>query len=216
MMKRRVWQLLLAIGLCGLIGGGLAQARPAPAPPAVANPQLTVAAAPWPLVVNQGARVTVTASNPSGENADNVAVTLIVPNNMMLAGVSATQGQVNVFNMAVSVRAGTLAPGQTMYVYADVVVVAAYASDAPFNLCAGLTFANGTARLSCLPNQPAGSQPGKPPATLPPNGQRPIFDPNRPPVYLPVSGGPLELLAPLSLIGGAALLAWGLRRRSRR
>jgi hypothetical protein len=115
--------------------------------------------------------------------------------------------------MAVSVQAGTLAPGQTMYMYLDVVVVTAYASDAPFNLCAGLTFTNGTARLSCLPNQPASSRPGKPPSTLPPNGQRPIYDPNRPPTYLPVSGIPIDLLGSIVLLGGMASLVIGLLRR---
>ena len=115
--------------------------------------------------------------------------------------------------MAVSVFAGTLAPGQTMYVYLDVVVVTAYPSDAPFNLCAGLTFTNGTARLSCLPNQPASSQPSKPPAALQPNGQRPISDPNRPPTYLPVSGAPTDVLGPIALIGGAALAGIGVLRR---
>jgi Domain of unknown function DUF11 len=209
MMKRTALTLLVTIGLCLLIGYAPAQARPQ----SVANPVLTIAAAPWPLVINQSARVTVTASNPSGENADNVTITAGVPNNMMLANVTTTQGQVNVYNMAVSIYAGTLAPGQTMYVYLDVVVVAAYPSDAPFNLCAGLTFTNGTARLSCLPNQPAGSYPGRPPAALPPNGQRPIYDPNRPPVYLPVSGAPIDLFGPIAVIGGMISLVIGLLRR---
>jgi hypothetical protein len=212
MMKRITWMLLITIGSWLLAGHAPAQARPL----SVANPVLTIAAAPWPLVVNQGARITITASNPSGENADNVTVTAGVPNNMGLANVTATQGQINVYNMAVSVFVGTLAPGQTMYVYLDVVVVAAYPSDAPFNLCAGLTFANGTARLSCLPNQPASSRPSKPPAALPPNGQRPIYDPNRPPTYLPVSGSPLDLLGPLVLLGGTASLVIGWRRRRSR
>jgi uncharacterized repeat protein (TIGR01451 family) len=211
MMKRTALKLLVTIGLCLLLGS--APARSVARPLAVANPSLTISAAPWPLVINQSARITVTASNPSGENADNVTVTSGVPNNMMLANVSATQGQINVFNMGVTVHAGTLAPGQTMYVYLDVVVVAAYPSDAPFNLCAGLTFTNGTARLSCLPNQPAGSYPGRPPSTLAPNGQRPIYDPNRPPVYLPISGSPIDLLGPIVLLGGFASLAIGLARR---
>jgi uncharacterized repeat protein (TIGR01451 family) len=212
MIKRTALILLVTIGLSLVRGHAPVQARPS----SVANPVLTIAAAPWPLVINQGARITVTASNPSGENADNVTVTAGVPNNMALSNVSATQGQVNVFNMGVTVFAGTLAPGQTMYVYLDVVVVAAYPSDAPFNLCAGLTFTNGTARLSCLPNQPASSSPGRPPATLPPNGQRPIYDPNRPPVYLPVSGQPIDLLGPIVLLGGFASLAIGLARRKGR
>jgi hypothetical protein len=212
MMRHLTWTLLVAIGLCLLAGYAPVQARPQ----SVANPTVTISAAPWPLVINQGARITVTASNPSGENADNVTVTAGVPNNMALSNVTTTQGQINVFNMAVSVQAGTLAPGQTMYVYLDVVVVTAYASDAPFNLCAGLTFTNGTARLSCLPNQPASSQPGRPPSTLPPNGQRPIYDPNRPPAYLPVTGIPIDLLGPIALLGGTASLfiSW-LRRRNR-
>src|SRR5512143_414719 len=159
MMKRITWTLLITIGLCLLAGPAPAQARPQ----SVAYPALTIAAAPWPLVINQSARITITASNPSGENADNVSITAGVPNNMSLANVTATQGQINVYNMSVTVHAGTLAPGQTMYVYLDVVVVAAYPSDAPFNLCAGLTYTNGTARLSCLPNQAANSRPSQPP-----------------------------------------------------
>ena len=128
-------------------------------------------------------------------------------------GPPTSQGQINVYNMAVSVYAGTLAPGQTLSVYLDVVVVAAYPSDAPFNLCSGLTFSNGTARLSCLPNQSAGTRPGRPPATLSPDGHRPIYDPNRPPVYLPVSGAPIDLLGPIALISGSVLLGIGLLRR---
>jgi uncharacterized repeat protein (TIGR01451 family) len=209
MMKRVTWTLLITIGLCLLIGHTPALARPQ----SVANPALTIAAAPWPLVVNQSARITITASNPSGENADNVTVTAGVPNNMALANVTTTQGQISVYNMSVSVYAGTLAPGQTMYVYLDVIVVAAYPTDAPFNLCAGMTFSNGTARLSCLPNQPASSRPGKPPVELPPNGQRPIYDPNRPPTYLPVSGAPIDLLGPIALLSGLASLAIGFSRR---
>jgi uncharacterized repeat protein (TIGR01451 family) len=211
-MKRNVRWLLITLGLCLLCGASPALAQPT----RIANPVLTIAAAPWPLVVNQGARATITASNPSGENADNVTITAAVPNNMALANVTTTQGQISVYNSAVTVRAGTLGPGQTMYVYLDVIIVAAYPSDAPFNLCSGLTFANGTARLSCLPNQPASLYPGKPPATLSPNGHRPIDDPNRPPVYLPISGGSLDLLGPIALLSGAALSMLGLLRRTKR
>ena len=142
-----------------------------------------------------------------------MTITAGVPNNMGLTNVTTTQGQINVFNMSVSVYAGTLAPGQTMYVYLDVVVVAAYPSDAPFNLCTSLTYVNGTARLSCLPNQPASSRPGTPTGSLPSNGQRPIYDPNRPPTYLPVSGAPIDPLGPIAVIGGTVSLVIGLLRR---
>ncbi len=208
-MIRRLFCLLIAISLLEM-GAPSVQARPL----AVANPTLTIAAAPWPLVVNQGARITITASNASGENADNVTVTAGVPNNMGLASVTATQGGVNVYNSAVTNYVGTLAPGQVVYLYLDVVVVSAYPTDAPFNLCAGLTFSNGTARLSCLPNQTAVSGSYRPISTLPPNGQRPIYDPNRPPVYLPVTGDPppIDLLGLIIFFGGAALLVIGLRR----
>jgi uncharacterized repeat protein (TIGR01451 family) len=209
MKRRHAGWLLITIGLCLLIGLQPARASSL----RVASPVLTISAAPWPLVINQRARLTVTASNPSPENADNVVVTAGVPNNMALSNVSATQGEINVFNSAVTVHVGTLGAGQTVQVLLDVVVVAAYPTDAPFNLCAGLTFAGGTARLSCLPNQPAGSTPGRPPVTLAPNGQRPIYDPNRPPTYLPVSGAPIDLLGPIALLGGTALLATGLLRR---
>ncbi len=209
-MIRKLLCGFMILSLLG-ISAPVVQARPF----AVANPTLTIAAAPWPLVVNKGARVTVTASNPSGENADNVVVTAGVPNNMGLANVTTSQGGVNVFNSAVTVYAGTLAPSQSMTVYLDVVVVASYPSDAPFNLCAGLTFTNGTARLACLPNQAAVSGAYRATAALPPNGQRPIYDPNRPPVYLPISGvaQPIDLLGPIALLSGAALLMIGLRRK---
>ena len=208
-MLRKLLQFALALSL-GLWGSvGLAQARPVTAP----NPVLTIAAAPWPLIVNQGARVTVTASNAGPDNANNVTITAGIPNNMGLSNVSATQGQVTVSNMSVTVFAGTLAPGQTMYVYLDVVVVSTYPSDAPFNLCAGLTYVDGTARLSCLPNQTALGPGYRPSASLPPNGMRPINNPNRPPVYLPVSGAPIDLLGPFALLSGSILLAIGLRRR---
>ncbi len=211
-MRLKTGWLLITIGLYLLSGGPHARASVL----AVANPVLTISAAPWPLVVNQGARVTVTASNPSGENADNVVISAGVPNNMSLANVTTTQGDINIFNSAVTVHVGTLSPGQTMQVLLDVVVVSSYATDAPFNLCAGLTFTNGTARLSCLPNQPASTTPGRVPATLPPDGGRPISDPNRPPTYLPVSGAPIDPLGPIALLSGSALLAVGfLRRKSR-
>jgi len=188
---------------------------PAQTAQAVANPQLTIAAEPWPLVVNQLARITIVGSNPGPDNADNVIITDGVPNNMGIVGIYASQGHVSVYNQAVTVYVGTLAPGQSVTIYLDVVLVAAYPSDAPFNNCAGMTFAGGTARLSCLPNQPASSRPSAPIATLPPNGQRPIGDPNRPPVFLPVSGAPIGPAGLLGVIGGvliaAALL---LRKRS--
>jgi len=209
MMRRKTAWMLITIGLGLLIGLRPVQASAL----LVANPVITIAAAPWPLVVNQGARLTVTATNPSSENADNVVITAGLPNNMALTNVTTTQGQINVYNSAVTVHVGTLGVSQTMQVFIDVVVVDAYPSDAPFNLCAGLTYANGTARLSCLPNQPAGTTPGRRPVTLPPNGRQPINNPNRPPIYLPVSGAPIDLLGPIALIAGTALLTVGLLRR---
>ena len=210
MKRRNTWWLLITIGLCLLIG-----LRPVQASALfVANPGLTIAADPWPLVVNQGARITIVATNPGPENADNVVVTAGVPNNMGILNVTTTQGQISVYNSAVTVHVGTVGAGQTMQVLVDVVVMTAYPTDAPFNLCAGLTYTNGTARLSCLPNQPAGTKPGKPPATLSPNGRRPINNPNRPPEYLPVSGAPIVLLGPIALLSGTALLglAWSRRK----
>jgi hypothetical protein len=43
----------------------------------------------------------------------------------------------------------------------------------------------------------------------------PINDPNRPPVYLPVTGAaqPVGLLGPIAFLGGLALLGYGITRR---
>ena len=200
---RTVLIVVLTLGLClGLAPGARA-----------ANPQLTIAAEPWPLVVNQLARITIVGSNPGPDNADNVVITDGVPNNFGIVGIYASQGDVSVYNQAMTVRVGTLAPGQSVTIYLDVVVVADYPSDAPFNNCAGMTFAGGTARLSCLPNQLASSRPSVPIRTLPPNGQRPISDPNRPPVFLPVSGAPSGPSGPIMLVGLALIAAAFIKRQ---
>jgi uncharacterized repeat protein (TIGR01451 family) len=204
---RVIWKALTAMLMWAVIGQ-TAWAAP--------SPGLTIAVNPFPLVVNQTARITIVASNAGPDAADNVVVTDGVPNNMGILGVSASQGDVSVYNSAVTVRIGHLDPGQTVTIYVDVVVVAAYPSDAPFNNCAGLTYADGTARLSCLPNQSAVTQPGRPASTLPPNGQRPIADPNRPPVLLPVSGAaPFDIAGPALILGGLSLLS-GLAVKRRR
>jgi len=181
---------------------------------AVASPTLTITASPFPMVVNQLARVTLVGLNPSPEAADNVVITSGVPNNMAIQNVSTSQGNVAIYNSAITVYAGRLESNQSVTVYVDVVVVAAYPSDAPFNMCGGLTYANGVARLSCLPNQRAASPGSHSTGTLPPNGQRPIYDPNRPPVTLPVSGVSPESLGLLLAAGGLMLVA--LSRRARR
>jgi hypothetical protein len=51
-------------------------------------------------------------------------------------------------------------------------------------------------------------------ATLAPNGQRPIYDPNRPPVFLPISGAPIEVSGLVMLLGGFSFIGvWLIRRR---
>ncbi len=204
---RTLLKVLGVIGLALSIG---------PAAQAAPNPALTITASPFPFVINQGARVTIAATNVGPDNADNVVITNAVPNNMAIANVTATQGNVKVYNSAITVYVGRLAPNQTATVYVDLVVVKASASDAPFQYCAGLTYINGVARLSCLPNQPAVSRPGGHPlATLVPNGQGPISDPNRPPVTLPVAGAePIDLGGLYMLLGGISF--WIALRLTRR
>jgi uncharacterized repeat protein (TIGR01451 family) len=204
---RTLFKVILVVALCLSINS-VVWAAP--------SPVLTITASPFPFVVNQGARVTIVATNNGPDNADNVVITNAVPNNMGIANVTTTQGNIHVYNSAITVYAGTLGPGQAVTVYVDVVVVAAYPSDAPFQYCTGLTYLNGTARLSCLPNQPAISRPGRVPlATLAPNGQRPIYDPNRPPVFLPVSGSPIDPGSLYVFLGGAALVVAMLIKRRR-
>jgi hypothetical protein len=207
---RRLLNILLMIVVCA--GGFASLAAPARA---ATSPGLTITISPFPPVVNQPARITIVAANPGPAAIDNVAMTTGMPNNMSIEGVSTSQGSVSVYNSAITVHAGRVEPGQGVTVYIDVVVVTAYPTDAPFNVCAGLTYTNGVARLSCLPNQSAAPPGSRPSGELPPNGQRPISDPNRPPVFLPVSGLPVDPVSVWLLASGLTLLVLGWRKRPR-
>jgi uncharacterized repeat protein (TIGR01451 family) len=207
---RRLLNILLVIVV--YVGGFAGLAAPARA---ATSPGLTITISPFPPVVNQPARITLVAANPGPAAIDNVVVTMGVPNNMSIEGVSASQGSVSVYNSAITVHAGRVEPGQGVTVSIDVVVVTAYPTDAPFNVCAGLTYTDGVARLACLPNQPAAPPGSRPIGDLPPNGQRPISDPNRPPVFLPVSGAAIEPAGGLLVLSGLTLAALGWRRRPR-
>ena len=206
---RRLVKSVLLVMICGWL------ALPAQAAPLYAgpNPVLTITASPFPLVVNQLARITIVGTNAGPTALDNVTITSGMPNNLAIEAVSASQGNVSVYNSAITVHAGHLDVGQGVTVYVDVAVVAAYPTDAPFNVCAGLTYTNGVARLSCLPNQSAVAPGSRPIATLAPNGQRPINDPNRPPVTLPVSGAPFDVTRLLLIASGLALIVLGRRQR---
>ncbi len=201
--------IVLTCGLLAVPAHGVA-AMPLGAGP---NPVLTITASPFPLVVNQLARITIMATDAGPTALDNVTITSGVPNNMSIEAVNTSQGDVSVYNSAILIHVGHLDPGGSVTVYVDVTVVGAYPSDAPFNLCAGLTFTNGVARLSCLPNQVAAPPGSRPISTLPPNGQRPIDDPNRPPVILPVSGAPIDPTGLWLVLSGLSLVALSRRRR---
>ena len=206
---RQLLKSVLMVLMCGLL------AVPVQAAPLAAGPnlQLTVTAAPFPFVVNQLARITIVGTNAGPTGFDNVTITAGVPNNMAIEAVNTSQGDVAVYNSAITVHVGHLDVGQSVTVYVDVTVVAAYPSDTPFNVCAGLTFTNGVARLSCLPNQSAVPPGSRPRGDLPPNGQRPINDPNRPPVTLPVSGAPIDSAGLMLMLSGLALIALSRRKR---
>ena len=206
---RRLKKSLLLVLICSWLAWP-AQAAPLSAGP---NPVLTITASPFPLVVNQLARITIVGTNAGPTALDNVTITSGMPNNIAIEAVSASQGNVSVYNSALTVHVGHLDPGQGVTVYVDVTVVAAYPSDTPFNVCAGLTYTNGVARLSCLPNQIAVPTGSRPRGDLPPNGQRPINDPNRPPVTLPVSGAPLEPASLALVVSGLTLIALSRRKR---
>ncbi|MBI5568236.1 MAG: DUF11 domain-containing protein [Chloroflexi bacterium] len=206
---RRLLKSVLLVMMCGLLVLP-AQAAPLYAGP---NPVLTITASPFPLVVNQLARITIVGTNAGPTALDNVTITSGMPNNIAIEAVSASQGNVSVYNSAITVHAGHLDPGQSVTVYVDVAVVAAYPTDAPFNVCAGLTYTNGVARLSCLPNQIAVPTGSRPTVDLAPNGQRPINDPNRPPVTLPVSGAPIDAAGLALVLSGLTLIALSRRKR---
>jgi uncharacterized repeat protein (TIGR01451 family) len=210
-MRAKILKIFLVVLLCSIVGAAPVGAQ-LPGP----NPQLTITASPFPFVVNQNARITMVAYNIGNANADNVVITNGVPNNMGIIGVSSSQGGGSVYNSAATVDIGTIAPGQSVTVYLDVWIAKANPSDTPFNDCAGLTFYNGTARLSCLPRQPAVDKVRQPIVSLQPNGARPIDNPNRPGIILlPVAGGSLIHPSVLLLVLGGMLLAAGhlLKRR---
>jgi uncharacterized repeat protein (TIGR01451 family) len=211
---RYLSKLLIVLALCLTLGAPL----PATAQFGnVPNPVLEITVSPFPMVVNQGARITITATNVGPVNADNVVITDGVPNNLWVIGLSTTQGNYSMFNSNVEFHIGTLAPNQVVTATIDVSVISASPSDTPFNNCAGLTYRNGLARLSCLPVQPAVSSPPRVPvAPLSPNGARPINDPYRPPVLLPVAGGsPIDTSSILLVLGTASLLTAKLIKRKR-
>ena len=211
---RHLPKLLIILALCLTLGtplSAMAQFNNVP------NPVLEITASPFPMVVNEGAQITIIATNLGPVNADNVVITDGVPNNLWVIGLATTQGNYTMFNSNVEFHIGTLAPNQVVTATIDVSVVRASPSDTPFNNCAGLSYINGTARLSCLPTQPAvASSPRNPVVSLPPNGARPISDPYRPPVLLPVAGeSPIDTRGLLVMAGTAALLAAVLFRRRR-
>lgn len=208
-MRANTWKIFLVILLSSIVGVAPAAAQ-LPGP----NPQLTITASPFPLIVNQNARITMVAYNVGTANADNIVISNGVPNNMGIIGVAASQGGASVYNSAATIDIGTLAPGQSATVYLDVYVVQANPSDTPFNDCAGLTFYNGTARLSCLPRQSAIDKTPRVTFPLPANGARPIDNPNRGPVLLPVAGRALiDPSAALMLLGCASIVAGRLLKR---
>ncbi len=208
-MRVKFLKVLLVVFLISIVSATPAGAQ-LPGP----NPQLSITASPFPFVVGQNARITISATNVGTGNADHIVVSDGVPNNMGIIGVATSQGGASVYNSTATIDVGTLAPGQSVTIYMDVWIAKANPTDTPFNNCAGLTFLNGTARLSCLPRQSAVNTPYQPIATLAPNGARPIDNPNRPPVtLLPVAGG--ELLSPLVLVllGGVLLVVGSLLKR---
>ena len=210
---RHLPKLLIVLAMCLTLGAPLS----AEAQFSVPNPVLEITVSPFPMVVNQGARITITATNVGPVNADNVVITDGVPNNLWIIGLATTQGNYSMFNSNVEFYIGTLAPNQVVTATIDVSVVRANPSDTPFNNCAGLTYRDGMARLSCLPTQPAVSRPAAGPVIpLPPNGARPISDPYRPPVFLPVAGGsPIDASSIVLMAGAASLLAAVLFKRRR-
>ena len=164
------------------------------------NPVLSKSMTPQRPRVGEAARIVITATNAGNANADNVVITDPLPDNMALAGVSASQGHVDVTHGIVTVYVGTLAPGQTVTVTNDVVVTREFANDTPFTNCTGLTYRDGSARLACFPLGPS-------------------FNPvsvTTPPSFLPEAGA-AETLAPYGfMLAGVASLIISLLFRAKR
>lgn len=163
------------------------------------NPVLSKSMSPARPRVGQPARITIVARNAGTANADNVVITDPLPDNMALAGAATTQGTLSVAHQIVTVYVGTLAPGQSVTVTNDVVIIREFASDTPYTNCTGLTYRDGTARLACFPIGPA-------------------YDPvsvASPPVFLPEAGSTLAARPIALIVAGVICLLGSMRLRHR-
>lgn len=195
MKTRALSTILIGIAVCSLVFGIVVH----PAFATAANPQLSKMMLPARPKIGEAAWIKIVATNVGSANAENVVITDPIPDNMALAGVSTTQGTVNVTHGIVTIYVGTMAPGQTVIVTNDVIVTREFANDIPYTNCTGLTFRDGTARLSCFPIGPAFT-----PVSV-----------TTPPSYLPEAGASASFLSLAALIAGSSclLIAQILRRR---
>lgn len=195
MKTRALSTVLIGIALCSLVLGIIVY----PVFASAANPVLSKTMIPARPKIGEPAWIKIVATNLGPENADNVVITDPIPDNMALAGVSTTQGSVNVHHGVVTIYVGTIAPGQTVTVTNDVIVTREFANDIPYTNCTGLTFRDGTARLSCFPLGPAFT-----PVSV-----------TTPPSFLPEAGASAPVFSMAALIVGTVclLIAHVLRRR---
>ncbi|HLF28635.1 MAG TPA: DUF11 domain-containing protein [Anaerolineae bacterium] len=164
------------------------------------DPVLTKTMLPQRPKIGEPARITIVATNRGNANAENVVITDPLPDNIALAGVSASQGNVEVAQRIITVRVGTLAPGQTVTVTNEVVILSEFASDTPYTNCTGLTYRDGTARLACFPVGP-------------------VFNPvsvTSPPRFLPNAGSVATALPLGLMVAGAGVTCLLAARRLRR
>lgn len=196
-MKRVYW-----LFNCGLIVAvlftPLRRAAAQVVVPGTPDPVLTKSMSPQRPAVGQAARITIVATNAGSVNAENVVITDPLPDNIALAAVYTTQGTIQLNHHIVTVYVGTLAPGQTVTINHDVVIIRQFANDTPYTNCTGLTYRDGTARLACFPFGPA-------------------FDPvsvTTPPRFLPDAGAEGSLLS-AGLLGAGTACLWAARRLRR-
>jgi len=188
---------LTRLGLSLIVAALFSQVLTATAQFGGPNPVLSKSISPQRPKVGQPARIIITATNAGSANAENVVITDPMPDNIAMGPVATTQGTIQIEHRIITVFVGTLAPGQTVTVTNDVVIIREFAEDTPFTNCTGLTYRDGSARLACFPVGPA-------------------FGPvsvTTPPSFLPEAGSSYVLASIGLLAAGAACLLTARRLR---
>jgi len=174
--------------------------RPTPSPtptPATADPVITKRINPKRASPGDVVRFTIEVTNRGALPATHVVVRDDVPDYLRVISVTATQGIPSVSGNVVTVKVGTVAPGQEVRITIDAVVGSEAQPGREIENCADLAFVEGEPRNSCRPQPLPGVE------ILPVTGEHP-----------PASNSTLlTVVIGVGLAAAALLSVLGCRRR---